>query len=384
MTNRKNGGRINVLFIVPSLRRAGAETQVVDLVNGLDGGKFNKTLVAFEPGLDLLERLDTKETDFYHFVRKHKMDMSMVPRLASLIDERDIDIIHCTLQISLLFAWVARHIACKKTRLVVAIHTTLNRSRLMEVYDRVLYRQLLVSCQHVIFVCHTQADFWIRKYGELRKKSVVIYNGVDTERYSSERMPQSRSMWRQENGIPSDAAVVTCVAGFRREKGHGILIQAFSRLAPNVYLVLVGDGVLRREVEASIKERGIDLRVRLLGEISDVRPVLAASELTVLASTSVETFSIAMLESMSMGVPVVATNIGGLGEAIDPGVTGELVEAGSVDALYRVLNAMLSDRDRLHKMGQRARRAVEKTFSKSVMVERTEEMLINVFSESRY
>lgn len=382
MTIRSETERINALFVVPSLRRAGAETQVVDLVNGLDNSKFKKTLVAFESGLDLLERLDTNETSFHHFLRKHKYDMSVVPRLARLIDERDIDIIHCTLQIALLFAWAACRVANRKPRLVVAIHTTTNRSLRMDAYDWVLYRPLVASCDRVIFVCNTQAEHWKTKYSELKKKSVVIYNGVDTKRFSEEACEEWLHGWRDTVDIPAGSPVVACVAGFRQEKGHAILIDAFSQLGPDSYLVLVGDGVLRPDIESCIKAKDVSQQVRLVGEISDVRPVLAASDVTVLASTSVETFSIAMLESMSMGVPVVATDIGGLGEAIIPGVTGELVKPGSVEALRLALSSMLSDPDRITAMGQQARLSVLQKYSKSVMVDKTEALLLDVVSSS--
>jgi len=305
-----------------------------------------------------------------------------VPKLARLIDEYEIDVIHCTLQISLLFAWAACRLAKRKPRMVVAIHTTTNRSLLMEAYDWMLYRPIVASCDRVIFVCNTQADYWMNKYRELRTKSVVIYNGVDTNRFSEEARDEWQHEWRDTLDIPPGSPVVTCVAGFRQEKGHGILIDAFSQLGPDPYLVLVGDGILRPDIEHRIKERRVGGRVRLIGEIPDVRPVLAASNVTVLASTSVETFSIAMLESMSMGVPVIATDIGGLGEAIIPGVTGELVKPGSADALKRGLSAVLSDPDRMAAMGQQARVSVLQKYSTSVMVDKTEALLLNIVSRS--
>jgi len=370
-----SGRRIRVLFLVPTLRRAGAETQLVDLANRLDPARFDKTLVAFERNIDQLDRVDRAQIAFYNYVRAHKYDFSMVKRIAELIDRSDIDVIHCTIQISLLVGWLATRLAKRRPKLVVAIHTTVNVNRKFELFDQLLYRWLIGSCERVIFVCWAQAEYWGARYPSVREKSVVIYNGVDLSYFDPDMFRARGVELRRTLSIPEQSPVLACVAGFRPEKGHRFLIEAVAALQERPYLVLAGDGPLRLEVERLARQHGIADRVRFLGEVRDVRPLLAAANISVLASTAVETFSIAMLESMAMEVPMVATDIGGLGEALVSGETGELVPPGDAGELARVLKQILADPGRLKEMGRKCREQVRERFSTDAMARVTENVL---------
>ena len=97
-----------VLFIVPSLRLAGAERQVIDLVNGLSEERFNIHLFTFEKELDQLENINTKKMKFYNHPRKYKFDFAPAKRIAEIIDRESIDIVHCTLQIALLYGFIGK------------------------------------------------------------------------------------------------------------------------------------------------------------------------------------------------------------------------------------------------------------------------------------
>ncbi len=378
MKAEQSDRKINVLFLVPTLRRAGAETQVLDLVNALDNKKFSKSLVVFHGNTDQIDRLDHAHVALYEFDRAHKLDFSAARKISRLIDQNDIDIIHCTLLISLLTGWLARAMARRKPRMVVAIHTTVNVSLYVEVFDRFLYRWLIRRCQKVIFVCQNQSDFWIKKYHELEGKSVVIHNGVDVAFFQRNPFLSAAEKLKSSLGIPSGAPIIICVAGFRKEKNHRQLIDAFSHLDDKSYLLLAGDGELRPAIESTVKRKGLSERVRFLGDLADVRPALAAVDISVLASTAVETFSIAMLESMAMEVPTVVTDIGGLSEAVVPGETGALVRAGDVAALRDTLSECLKDRGRLKEMGRKARSRVTVMFTKQAMVEKTGALLVDI------
>lgn len=374
--------KLNVLFLVPTLRRAGAETQVIDLVNGFDDSRFSKTLIVFAENVDQKDRLDSRSVDFHHLQQKSKYDFSIANEIAAIIDEKSVDIIHCTLQISLLIGYLARRKSQRSPKIVVAIHTTLNISLKMELFDRLLYRWLIARCDRVIFVCKSQAEYWSTKYSGLRDISTVVYNGVDTEYFSRDAVTGEDREFRISHGILSDASVISCIAGFRKEKGHLDLLGAFSKLGENSYLVLAGEGPHRKEAEQYAAGHGIQDRVLFLGDVADVRPILAASDLSVLASTAVETFSIAMLESMSMQVPTLVTNIGGLAEAVIPGETGAIVEPGQPDYLATALRSLLADKTELGEMGARARRRVTRHFRKSEMIKNTENVLLSVVGRS--
>jgi glycosyltransferase involved in cell wall biosynthesis len=116
--------------------------------------------------------------------------------------------------------------------------------------------------------------------------------------------------------------------------------------------------------------------VQFLGLVADVWPVLAAADVSVLASTAVETFSIAMLESMAAALPMVASRIGGMEEAVTNGETGLLLPPGDTAALRDALVLLHADRDLARRMGQAGRVRVERDFTVERMAEATAAVLV--------
>jgi glycosyltransferase involved in cell wall biosynthesis len=374
--------------VVPSLRRAGAETQVIDLVNGLARADGRDHVLCYTPPLDQQNRLNADAVSLTYSPRKGRFDvLSIARRIAAIIDAEAIDIVHCTLQHALMMGFVGRLMARRKPALVAALHTTLNVRAMDDWADRLLYRPMLQRSARVVFVCQAQADYWWARYPELARKSRVIFNGVDTGRFVPAQWREAGEALRESHGIPPKDVLLGCIAGLRPEKGHLLLLRALARVtaagrgAPT--LLLAGRGPMQSAIEAEIERLQLGGRVRLLGEIADVRPVLAACNGTVLPSTAVETFSMAMLESMAMGVPVLASDIGGLGEAIDSGVNGRLLPIGDEAAWAAVLAECQGSPDALQSMGEAARRDVSERFSVARMVSDTGQLLEEVHAEHR-
>lgn len=371
-----------VLFVLPSLSRAGAETQTIDLVNGLGSTRFEKHLVTFEKNLDQQERIDTKNVRFTHSPRRSKFDRSPAKEIGRIIDEQRIDVVHCSLQMALLMGWLAVRRSRRKPKLIVALHTTLNRNLKNELFDRLLYQWLMRDCDKVICVCRAQERYWLKKFPFLTGRTRTIYNGIDTEKFKPDNCRASGKALRDHLGIPIDAKVICHIAGFRPEKGHAILLEAFAMLAqgiPDTFLMFVGDGALRSKIEERVHTTNLTDRVYFLGNQKDVRPALSASDCSVLASTA-ETFSIAMLESLAMGVPMVASNIGGTSEAVVHGRTGLLVPAAEPMAMADALSYMLKHQEKRLAMGAAGRTLVMTEFTPRSMVNETECTLIEVVS----
>lgn len=378
-----NEGVVRAVFVLPSLSRGGAEVQTIDLVNGLSPSQFEKYLVTFEKHLGQKKRIDSESVRFTHSPRRSKFDRSPAKEIARLIDERQIDVVHCSLQIAMLMGWLAIRYSIRKPKLIVALHTTLNRNSKNELFDRLLYQWLMRGCDKVICVCHAQEKHWQRKFPFLAGKTQVIYNGIDTEQFDSDVFQQTGRKLRQQLAIPEQAKVICHIASFRPEKGHTILLDAFGMLeqgTPGTFLLLVGDGVLRPEIEARVRRTNLANRVHFLGDLEDVRPALAASDCSVLASTA-ETFSIAMLESLAMRVPMVATDVGGIREAVVPEKTGLLVPPGSAECLADAMCYMLEHEDKRKLMGQAGRELVTVQFELEKVIAQTAALLTTIVSE---
>lgn len=169
------------------------------------------------------------------------------------------------------------------------------------------------------------------------RKLDLVYNGV---RFIDDGVA---SLFRREFGIPDDALVIGCVGNLYPVKGQRFLIQAFSRFFrcnTNSYLVLVGRG---RE-EGSLKKLAVELeipeeRIFFTGFRDDIVNILKAMDIYVQPSLS-EGLPLAVLESMSLGIPVIATDVGGVREILGDNEYGTLVSAGSWKAILEALLEM--------------------------------------------
>jgi glycosyltransferase involved in cell wall biosynthesis len=365
------------LVVVPSLRRAGAETQAVDLANGLAVRGHEVHLCTFERDLDQLGRVGD-QVKFHQSIRTGKYNFSFVSGITRIIDESRIQVVQGVLMFAILAASLARARSTNRPALVGAVHTTVNRGLKQEIQDRILYRRVLGSLDAIAFVCKSQARHWIRKYPEIASFAHVIYNGVDPAKFDRDVLLPAAKRCRAALQIPDDAVLFTCVAGFRKEKGHRLLLEAFSRLPKTAYLVLAGDGDERKGIQSLTARLGVEHRVRFLGVIGDVRPIVAASDATVLASTAVETFSMAMLESMALSIPVIAPQIGGLGEAIEHQKSGMLFPVGDVALLRDCMEAIVRDKAFARGMGEAAKARLRSSFTLSQMIDESETLLASL------
>jgi glycosyltransferase involved in cell wall biosynthesis len=193
------------------------------------------------------------------------------------------------------------------------------------------------------------------------------------------------------NGIPdcseradlhaTNSPVITMVARFSPVKDHGLLLRAFTSLHPSTRLRLVGDGPLRQSCERLARELGIYNRVEFLGNRDDVPTILAGSDVFVLASTF-EMLPISVLEAMRAGLPIVATDVGGVSEAVVHGETGLLVPAGSATALAEALGQLAADRDLRLFLGRAGRRRFTEQFLYAQQEARTRSVYLDVLIAS--
>jgi glycosyltransferase involved in cell wall biosynthesis len=362
--------RNRILFVVPALRRAGAESQLLKLVNGLSDREFEKHVVSYNPGDDLVADLDSN-VQVHKYLRRRKIDIGVGRAIARIIDEYEIDIVHCTLLNALMYGLSGRVLATRKPPLVSVIHTTRNVDRKHDLAERFIYRPILKRASQVWFVSTQQAALWIKKMPFLAPRSRAIHNGIDVEYFNPDLFREEGRVFRERLGIATDEKVICCVAGLRPEKLHDVLIRAFNVVHATglpCRLLLAGEGKMNASLRQLVAELKLEGQVHFLGALSDVRPLLATADCKVLSSAA-ETFSMAMLEAMAMGVPVISTEIGGAGEAIEDGVTGALVPAGNEIALAESIANVLQDEGRRAQMGACARETVVRSFRAASMIE---------------
>ena len=169
--------------------------------------------------------------------------------------------------------------------------------------------------------------------------------------------PVDRTKARARLSFVDGDLVVACLANFTPTKGQDLLVEAVALLRgrfPGMRLVLAGDGPCRAAVADWVRRTGLDDVVSLPGTLDEPWDLLRAADVFALAS-GIEGLPLVVLESLSQGTPVVATDVGGMPEAVVPEVTGTLVPPGRADKFAEALGALLANEDRRLRMGISAR-----------------------------
>jgi glycosyltransferase involved in cell wall biosynthesis len=224
-----------------------------------------------------------------------------------------------------------------------------------------------------VYVSEKQREYW-RSKGLAGKADSVIHNGVDLERFRDRSDSSQREALRAQCGFSASDLLIGICAALRPEKAHRDLLLALARLRErgiSSKALMVGDGPERAAIERTIAALNLSGSTFITGFKDDVRPYLAICDVVVLTSHAIETFSIAALEAMAMGKPLVLTRIGGAEEQVISGKNGFLYEPGDIEALTDKLAALqlASTRERL---GAASRERVASLFSERRMTQQFE------------
>lgn len=193
--------------------------------------------------------------------------------------------------------------------------------------------------------------------GLSRGKIAVVPNFVDAEVFEALK---DRGTWRNHFGFSVSDFVLAIVAQLRAEKNHQLILSAFAMLLrshPNVKLLVVGDGELRSQIHAQIHALGIAESVVLAGHVPRAWRTVAAADVVMLPSQH-EGFPNSLIEAMAVGVPVIASDVGGIPDVVQHGVNGVLVRPGDAAALLCAIEKAVSEYDISQRLAVRAKRDV--------------------------
>jgi glycosyltransferase involved in cell wall biosynthesis len=293
-------------------------------------------------------------------------------RLAALVRDRRVDIVHARSRAPAWSAWLAaRRTGC---HFVTTFHGTYGHATAL----KRAYNSVMLRGERVIANSEFIAEHIRKTYRVDPERLRVIQRGVDVDRFdpghvSAERVIQLANRWRLPDGVP----VVMLPGRLTRWKGQGILIDAVAQLGDvDLVCILVGGDQgrtgYRRELEIKIARLGLNGRVWLMDACDDMPAAYKLADVVVNASTEPEAFGRVVGEAQAMGRPVVAGNHGGVPEQVIANHTAFLVEPGDpasfAEGIRRALALNTYERDRL------AREAIEhaqRYFSKERMCNRT-------------
>jgi len=206
------------------------------------------------------------------------------------------------------------------------------------------------------------------------KKVEVIWNSVEVPPHPASASIRAKA--RAHFGIPTDALLIASASRATESKGIQDLLSAFDALPavapgdPPIHLLYLGDGEYLDTLEEMRNGMSSALRIHLPGYVPDASAILGAADIAVVPSRWAEAFGLAALEPLAWGVPVIATNTGGLPEVVRDGVDGILVEPGDETGLARAMADLLADPDRRASMGHEGRRRAASDFDRDRQLDR--------------
>jgi glycosyltransferase involved in cell wall biosynthesis len=278
------------------------------------------------------------------------LDPRWVLRLRSLVRDEGIDVVHSH---SPMLAAVAR-VALRSLRPRPAlVYTEHNR---WETYSRLTGLANLATFglddAHIAVSNDAASSIPSRRSRDL----VTIVHGVDRESVRAQRV--HRDAVRAELGIGPDTVLVAMVANLRPQKAYPVALAAVARMprgGADVVVVSVGQGPAEAELRVEHQRLGLGERFRFLGFRPDPIRLMAGADVFMLSS-NFEGLPVALMEAMTLGLPVVATGVGGVAEQVDER-SGRLVAPGSPDALAAALAEVVSDAELRQRLGAGAAEA---------------------------
>ncbi len=374
--------KIKVLQLVEDLKVGGAEKVIADINQDLDRGKFETQIWCIARGGSIADELQEKGAAVKILGISSYFNPVNILKLTTLLKKENPDIVHTHGY----FASVIGRIAAKYARVPVIFNHV--HSTYWDYKKRNLFIEKLLSKHTQTIICCSEAvrDFVTNNEKIDLSKTVVIYNGVDEERFSHFNNVSAAKM---ELGIEPDDPVIGTVSSLTPHKGHKYVLLAARKILEtfsSTKFLFVGDGGLKEKLEDQANNLKISSNVIFTGTRKNIPELLNLMDIFVLPSSSREGLGISIIEAMAVEKPVVATDIGGIPEVVDNGKTGILIPPQNAEAIAKAVIELLFHPGKAKEMGRLGRLRIIDKFTTKRMISDIENLYRNLFnqkSESR-
>ena len=377
-------GRIRILNIITRLEQGGAPLSVLEMIGRLSPSRYDVVLAAGQT--------DDPDLDLTDGARNRGIQLCAIPALRRNIHPlRDLlafchivrtiragryHLVHThTSKAGLLGRLAARF--CGVSAVVHSPHGTVLEGYFGPLATRffALLERLAALCADRI-ICLTEMEIgqYLRVRIGRRSQYTHIYNGIDVDAFAGRT--SDRTAVRSALGLADDHLICITIGRLVPVKGHADLLHAF-RMAvtecPQLRLLIVGEGILRTQLEALSAHLGIDRKIVFLGWRNDTAELLGASDIFILSSHN-EGLGLVLVEAMARCLPVVATAVGGVPEVVRHNRTGILVAPHATKAIARGVQNLAADAERRRRMGLAGYERARAHFSIDATVRRTEQL----------
>ena len=351
--------RITVLHTEASLGFGGQERRILRELEGLDPARFRGLLLC-QPDARLGRATEERAIPTIRLRMRSAYDPVAFVKILQLLRRERVDIIHAH---SSRDAWLAG--AAGK---LLGIPVFRTRHLLTRIGGPYVYARLTDT---VLTVSEGVRQYLISA-GVPGERIIAVPTGINLKRFDPARADLVDM--RARFGVSRDAFVIGLIAVLRKAKGHRFLLQALRRLAPEfpqLKLLIAGTGPQEQNIRNLIEELGLTGQVMMLGHQDDIPSLLRALDVFVLPAQE-EALGTAIVEATAMGVPVIATRIGGIPEVV--GEAGLLFESEDVDALVNHLRTLIRSPELAARMRAQGAARARELYDENLMVRRTEEL----------
>ena len=350
------------LHIDTAVSWRGGQSQVLQTVMGLRARGHRAVLVAHPKGE--LARRAHEGHDLIRLAPLHEVDFAAGLRLSRVLRELTPAVVHAHDPHAVSMTAMALSMMGRAARPAFVVSRRVDFHLKQNSFSRWKYK--LADC----IVCSSNAiRAMVVGDGVPDDRAVTVYEGVDCDRIAA--IPAADV--HKEFWLTPHVPVVGNVAALVAHKGQRYLIDAAPAIIharPDAQILIFGEGELRPQLQRQIKHLGLDLNVRLVGFQPNVLALLKSLDLFVMSSVT-EGLGTSILDAMASSKAVVATDAGGMPEAVDDGVTGLIVPAQKPAPLAAAILRLLDDTALRAQMGQAGLQRVRAQFSVDRMVDQT-------------
>jgi len=326
-----------IAHIISPSRLSGAELYMITLAQCLNARGHRNLILCKHQVLPVIQEGRARGLDVRAVHLYGKLDLAAPRRLARLLGQEGVHLVHTHLSTASLWG------ACAAHRLGVPAVATVQGQNTAIWYR---YADLLIANSEAVRR-HMIAQ------GIPPESITVVHNAIDLRAFQRRLSPAQA---KRALGLDPECLVIGTAAHLSPKKGHDDLLAAALRLAPRLptaQFVFLGEGPMRPQLERAAAAAGLADRAHFLGFRRDVAAVMSAYDIFALASWW-EPFGLVFVEAMALGVPVVATDAGGAPEVVAAGETGLLVPPRNPQALADALYRLASDHDLRARMSRAA------------------------------
>lgn len=360
-----------ILYVIGQLGVGGAEHQLIYLTTNLDPTKYEIMVCSLSKEAQLLPLLEDAGLKTIIIPKLVSPDFTRPFKLLKIVKSFKPDLIHSYLSVANTWSRLVGFV----TGVPVIISERScgqNNNFIIRVFNKILS----FSGDYIIANSQAGANGLIENDEFSSEKVKTIYNGVFPKRFQLTLDDQDKQRLLLDLGISDCKNVIGIIGRFDSNKNHDLLFKAFQivlRRFPSSCILCIGDGPRREELKRLASSLGITEHVYFTGIREDIPECLALMKLLVLPSF-VEGLPNVILEAMAANVPVVATDVGGVGELINEGVTGWLVNPEDELGLAEKISYVLEYPKNAEIVAENAHHFVTKHFSIERMVQETEKV----------